>query len=400
LGSPFAYRDRKNEEVFEEVFRYISRERLYEITGIQILHYNPLFQLFALVKMGHPLLDITDKFLFIADTFNYFLTGVKKAEFSLASGSQLYDNNKYCWSKEVFETLGLPFNITPDLIEPATVLGELLPGVKEETGIKSAKMIAPLTHDTGSAVTAVPFSEPDWAFLSSGTWSALGTVERKPIINKLSFKYNFTNEGGLNRTVRFLKNITGLWLLERCILDWQREGISYSYEQLINMAEKANPFKSIINPDDPSFFNPPDMPKEIISFCKRTNQKPPEDRGEIVRTILEGLAFMYRNRLEILEEIKGKSMKGLHIVGGGSRNELLNQLVSDCLDRPILAGPVEATAIGNIIGQAIADGFFSDIIEGHSIIRKSFDIINYEPDPLKKSEWDCGYEKFLKLLNR
>ena len=399
LGSPFAYRDRKNEEVFEEVFKYISRERLYKITGIQVLHYNPLFQLFALVKMKHPLLDVTDTFLFMADVFNYFLSGIEKAEFSLASGSQLYDNNNYCWSKEIFDTLALPFNITPDLIEPATVLGELLSSVKEETGIKSAKMIAPLTHDTGSAVTAVPFSEPDWAFLSSGTWSALGTVERQPIINKLSFKYNFTNEGGLNRTVRFLKNITGLWLLERCILDWQREGSSYSYEQLIDMAEKAKPLESIINPDDPSFFNPPDMPKEIISFCKRTNQKPPEGRGEIVRTILEGLAFMYRNRLEIIEKIKRKSMKGLHIVGGGAKNTLLNQFVADCIDRPVLAGPVEATAIGNIIGQALADGFISDIVEGHRLIRKSFDIINYLPDPSKKSKWNCGYEKFLKLLN-
>lgn len=399
LGYPFAYRDRKNEEVFEEVFKYITRKRLYEITGIQILHYNPLFQLYALVKMKYPILELADTFIFIADLFNYYLSGVKKAEFSLASGSQLYDNNSYCWSKEIFDVLGLPFNITPDLIEPATILGELFGGIKEECGIKSAKVIAPLTHDTGSAVTAIPLQGSDWAFLSSGTWSALGTVEKKPVINELSFHHNFTNEGGLHRSARFLKNITGLWLLQRCIYDWEKEGSSYSYAQLMEMVKGTKPFQSMIYPDDPSFFNPPDMPKEIIAYCKRTNQNQPENRGEIVRTILESLALIYRSRLEIVEKIKGSRVQGLHIVGGGAQNTLLNQFVANCIQRPVMAGPVEATAIGNIIVQAMADGFLSDIYEGHTLIRNSFDIITYEPDVTQKSLWNDTYEQFLKLIN-
>jgi sugar (pentulose or hexulose) kinase len=399
LGYPFAYRDKKNEEVFEEVFNYITRKRLYEITGIQILHYNPLFQLFALAKLKHPTLELADTFLFIADLFNYYLSGIKKAEFSLASGSQLYDNNAYCWSKEIFDALGLPFNITPDLVEPATVLGELLENIKKETGIKSAKVIAPLTHDTGSAVAAIPLKSTDWAFLSSGTWSALGTVEKKPVINELSFRYNFTNEGGLHRSARFLKNITGLWLLQRCKSDWEKEGASYSYTQLIEMAREAKPFQSIINPDDPSFFNPPDMAKEIISYCKRSNQYPPENRGEIVRTILESLALIYRNRLEIVERCKGSIVRGLHIVGGGTRNTLLNQFVVNCIQRPVMAGPAEATAIGNIIVQAMADGFLSDINEGHTLIRKSFNIMTYEPDVSQKAQWDDTYEQFIRLID-
>jgi sugar (pentulose or hexulose) kinase len=399
LGFPFAYRDRKNEEVFEKVFKHITRKRIYEITGIQILQYNPLFQLYALAQMKHPTIEHAHTFIFIADLFNYYLSGVKGAEFSLASGSQLYDNNNYCWSKEIFDRLGLPFNITPDLIEPATVLGELYGGVKEDTGIKSAKVIAPLTHDTGSAVTAVPLRGSDWAFLSSGTWSALGTVEKKPVIDELSFHHNFTNEGGLYKSVRFLKNITGLWLLQKCRRDWEKEGALFNYDQLVQMAKSAKPFQAILNPDDPSFFNPYDMPGEIIAFCKRTNQDPPANRAEIVRTILESLALIYRNRLEIVERIKGTSIQGLHIVGGGAQNTLLNQFVANCVQRPVLAGPVEATAIGNIIVQAMADGLISDISEGHTLIRNSFDIIAYEPEIAQKTMWDDAYEQFCNLLD-
>ncbi len=398
LGYPFAYRDKKNEEVFENVFKHITRKRIYEITGIQILQYNPLFQLYALAQMKHPTLELADTFLFIADLFNYYLSGAKKAEFSLASGSQLYDNNDYCWSQELFDILGLPFNITPELIEPGTVLGELYSGIKEESGIKSAKVIAPLTHDTGSAVTAIPLQSSDWAFLSSGTWSALGTVEKKPVINELSFHYNFTNEGGLHKSVRFLKNITGLWLLQKCRRDWEKEGALYSYDQLVEMAGNAKPFQSIIYPNDPSFFNPSDMPGEIIAYCKKTNQNPPENRGEIVRTILESLALIYRNRLEIVERIKGSRAQGLHIVGGGAQNTLLNQFIANCIQRPVLAGPVEATAIGNIIVQAMADRFLSDISEGHMLIRNSFDIATYEPDTAQKTLWDDAYEQFLNLI--
>jgi len=400
LGFPYAYRDPKNVEAIKEGFKRMPRKRIYQITGIQFLPFNTAFQMLSLRLMRPALLDSARVFLFMADIFNYFLTGVKKAEFSVVSGSQLYDNNEYEWSKEIFDSFGIPFSIVPKVIDPGTVLGELLKDVKDETGIKSAKVIAPLTHDTGSAIFAVPIGGRDWACCSSGTWSLMGSIEKRPIITEQSYLYNFTNEGGLNRSVRFLKNIMGLWLIQRLKKDWEKEGYSYSYDEITEMASKAKPFKAIINPDDVSFYNPDDMSEAIIDFCKKTGQEAPETKGEIARTVLEGLALAYRRVSNMLSEIKGKPVEGLNIVGGGSKNRLLSQMAADCLQKTVIAGPIEATAIGNILVQAVADKAIADPEKAREIVKNSFKIETFEPNLKQKERWDEVFEKFMDIVRR
>ena len=397
LGFPYAYRDPKNNSMFEEGFRRMPRRKIYQITGIQFLPFNTSFQMLALRLMNSAALDSAAIFLFMADVLNYFLTGIKKAEFSVASGSQLYDNNKYQWSKDIFDSFEIPFTIAPEVIDPGTVIGGLLNDVKDETGIKSAKIIAPLTHDTGSAIFAVPMIEKDWACCSSGTWSIMGSIEKRPIITEQSYLYNFTNEGGLNRSVRFLKNIMGLWLIQRLKRDWEKNGDCYSYDEITEMASKAKPFKAVINPDDMSFYNPINMSEAIINFCEKTGQEIPETKGEIARIALEGLALVYRRVFNMLSEIKGKSVKGLNIVGGGSKNRLLSQMTADCLQKPVVAGPVEATAIGNILVQAMADKAIANPKECREVIGNSFDVDTFEPNLKQKKHWDETFEKFVDI---
>lgn len=397
LGFPYAYRDPKNNNMFEEGFRRMPRRKIYQITGIQFLPFNTSFQMLSLRLMNSAALDSAAIFLFMADILNYFLTGIKKAEFSVASGSQLYDNNKYQWSKDIFDSFEIPFTIAPEVIDPGTVIGGLLNDVKDETGIKSAKIIAPLTHDTGSAIFAVPMIEKDWACCSSGTWSIMGSIEKRPIITEQSYLYNFTNEGGLNRSVRFLKNIMGLWLIQRLKRDWEKNGDCYSYDEITEMASKAKPFKAVINPDDMSFYNPINMSEAIINFCEKTGQEIPETKGEIARIALEGLALVYRRVFNMLSEIKGKSVKGLNIVGGGSKNRLLSQMTADCLQKPVVAGPVEATAIGNILVQAMADKAIANPKECREVIGNSFDVDTFEPNLKQKKHWDETFEKFVDI---
>jgi sugar (pentulose or hexulose) kinase len=397
LGFPYAYRDPKNNNMFEEGFRRMPRRKIYQITGIQFLPFNTSFQMLSLRLMNSAALDSAAIFLFMADILNYFLTGIKKAEFSVASGSQLYDNNKYQWSKDIFDSFEIPFTIAPEVIDPGTVIGELLNDVKDETGIKSAKIIAPLTHDTGSAIFAVPMIEKDWACCSSGTWSIMGSIEKRPIITEQSYLYNFTNEGGMNRSVRFLKNIMGLWLIQRLKRDWEKNGDCYSYDEITEMASKAKPFKAVINPDDMSFYNPINMSEAIINFCEKTGQEKPETKGEIARIALEGLALVYRRVFNMLSEIKGKSVKGLNIVGGGSKNRLLSQMTADCLQKPVVAGPAEATAIGNILVQAMADKAIANSKECREVIGNSFDVDTFEPNLKQKKRWDETFEKFMDI---
>ena len=400
LGFPCAYRDPKNDNVFEEGFERMPRKKIYQITGIQFLPFNTAFQMLSLRLMNSAALDSAAIFLFMADIFNYFLTGVKKAEFSVASGSQLYDNNRYQWSKDIFDSFEIPFTIAPEVINPGTVLGELLNDVKDETHIKSAKVIAPLTHDTGSAIFAVPAMGKDWACCSSGTWSVMGSIEKRPIITEQSYRYNFTNEGGLNRSVRFLKNIMGLWLIQCLKRDWEKEGDFYSYDKITKMASKAEPFRAVINPDDMSFYNPANMSEAIVNFCKKTHQPPPETKGEIARMVIEGLALAYRRVFSMLSEIKGKSIKGLSIIGGGCKNWLLSQMAADCLQRPVVAGPAEATAIGNILVQAMADKAIANPEECREVIKNSFNVDVFEPNLKEKEGWDEAFEKFIGIIKR
>jgi len=391
IGAPFAYRDRRTQGAREELFSKIPRERLYQLTGIQFLPTNTIFQLYSMVRNKSPQLKIASDLLFMPDIFNYFFTGIKKTEFTFATTSQLYNPRTGCWESEIFKQLTVPESIMQEIVQPGTIIGELNENASTQTGLKGIPVIAVASHDTGSAVAAVPALGKNFAYISSGTWSLMGIESQSPIIDE---KYNFANEGGVRGTFRVLKNITGLWLLHQCRKEWvgTRE---YSYAELIKMAENANPFVSIIDPDRPEFSHPADMPQAIKEFCRRANQPVPQDIGQFVRIILESLALAYRYTLGKLQEISGRDIEQIHIVGGGAQNNLLCQFTANATGLPVYAGPVEATAIGNILVQAMAFGRISSLEELRETVRRSFGLKRYEPQHVL--DWDGAYERFLKL---
>jgi rhamnulokinase len=395
LGNPFHYRDSRTDGMMERAFARVSREEIFKSTGIQFMQLNSLFQLFAMREAKSPLLDVAETLLFIPDLFNFLFTGVRKSEFSIATTSQMYDPVNNRWATAMLEKLGLPTRILPEIVASGTVLGQLQSDVAKECGVEAAPVIAPATHDTGSAVAAVPAEGDDWCYLSSGTWSLMGVEIDKPLINDKSLKYNYTNEGGVGGTIRFLKNIMGLWLIQECRRQWQREGREYSYAELTKMAADAKPFGAIIDPDHAPFGSPGEMPKKIAEFCAKTKQKAPENPGDFVRACLEGLALKYRVTLEGLEDVLGRKLKVIHIVGGGSQNELLNQMTADACARTVIAGPIEATAIGNILVQAMATGEVKSLADARSIIRRSFDVKRYEPRETK--QWDHAAARFREI---
>ena len=365
LGNPVHYRDARTQGMYEAAIAQIPRERIYEITGLQFLPFNTIFQLLALKQMNSPLLDVAETLLMMPDLFGWLLTGQQAGERTDASTTQLLDPRTGTWSDELCLALELPRAILPPLIEPGTKLGLLRPSVADEVGLsQSVTVIAPGTHDTASAVAAVPVSTsslssssssmpPDWCYLSSGTWSLLGVEVLHPIINTETMRYNFTNEGGVAGTTRLLKNIMGLWLVQESRRTWARAGREMTYEELIARAQVAPPFSALIDPDDSSFLSPGDMPARLVSFCVRTAQTPPRDEGTFVRCCLESLALKYRWTIERLESILNTTINTIHVVGGGTKNTLLCQFTADACGRPVHAGPVEATAIGNILMQAI-----------------------------------------------
>jgi len=390
-GVPFAYRDRRIRGAMEEFLSKISRERLYQLTGIQFLPANTVFQLYSMVRDQSPRLKIASDLLFMPDIFNYFFTGIKKTEFTFATTSQLYNPRTGDWESEIFERLGVSKGIMQEIVQPGTIIGKLTEDISAQTGLKRVPVVAVASHDTGSAVAAIPTSGKNFAYISSGTWSLMGIEVPAPIIDE---KYNFANEGGVCGTFRVLKNIRGLWLLRRCRRKWASTR-EYSYADLTQMAEKAIPFVSIIDPDWPEFLNPADMPLAIEQFCRVTSQPVPQDIGQFVRTILESLALAYRYTLGKLREISGKDIEQIHIVGGGSQNYLLCQFTADATGLPVYAGPIEATAIGNILVQAIAFGRISSLEELREVVRHSFSLNLYEPQ--HTFDWDEAYGRFLKL---
>ena len=398
LGNPYHYRDSRTDGMLEEAFKRVPREEIFRQTGIQFMQINTLFQLVSMVANGSPLLDAAQTLLMMPDLFNFLLTGRKVSEFSIATTSQAYDPRKGEWAKPLFEKLGIPLVIMPEIIQPGTQVGPLLGWIAEETGLGAVPVIAPPCHDTGSAVAAVPAEGTDWAYISSGTWSLMGAELTEPIINDKSLEANFTNEGGFAGTFRFLKNIMGLWLVQESRRTWQRAGQDYSYDQLTQMARDAEPFVSIVDPDDPSFLSPGDMPANIRAYCERTGQPEPAGVGEVVRCALESLALKYRYTLANLEDILGRTIRVIHIVGGGTQNTLLNQFAADATGRQVVTGPVEATAIGNVLVQAIARAQVADITEARQIIRRSFDVNTY--DPRDTSGWDDAYGRFVELTQK
>jgi len=395
LSNPRHYRDPHTEGIMDEAFKKVSRSDIFAQTGLQFMRFNSLFQLIALQRNCSPLLDVADRFLMMPDLFNYFLTGVQVNEFSNATTSQLYDPRRGDWARGLCRAFGLPERIFGTIVAPGSVVGNLRPEVAGETGLAAIPVIAPATHDTGSAVAAVPARGDSWAFISSGTWSLMGAELPAPLINDKVLEHNFTNEGGVNGSSRFLKNVMGLWLVQECRRSWERAGKSFGYDELARAAESAPAFTSIVDPDHPSFMLPDDMPTAIRAFCANHGQQAPEEPGAVVRCIMESLALRYRWVLDRLEELLGRKFESIHVVGGGSQNAFLCQCTADACNREVLAGPVEATAIGNVLLQAMGLGLLGSIAEGRELVRRSFDVKSYTPR--NASAWGEAYERFLAL---
>ena len=395
LGYPYHYRDSRTDGMLEEAFRRIPREEIFKRTGTQFLQINTLYQLLSMALRKSPLLDVADTFLMMPDIFNFWLTGRKACEFTDATTTQFYDPREHKWSKEIFDALGLPTEIFPEIVPPGTQFGALLSKVASEVGLPKIPVIAPACHDTGSAVAAVPAQGEDWSYISSGTWSLMGIEVPNPIITDQALELNFTNEGGIENTFRFLKNIMGLWLVQECRRTWAQAGDDMSYDQISQMALNAKPFAALIDPDDSSFLPAGDMPTRIVDYCKQSGQTIPLDKGQIIRCALESLALKYRWVLEKLESVRGKPINVLHIVGGGTQNKVLCQFTADAAATPVVAGPIEATAIGNIMVQAIAGGAINSIADAREIIRRSFDAAIYEPQD--SARWHEAYGRFLAI---
>ena len=396
LGNPRYYRDPHTEGIMETAFVKVSQEEILRQPGLQFMRFNSLFQLLALQRDRSPLLDVAENLLFMPDLFHYFFTGIKVNEFTNATTSQIYDPTAKRWAYDLVRAFDLPGRILGTIVNPGTVLGPLRTSVATETGLKPIPVIAPATHDTGSAIAAVPAHGNSWAYISSGTWSLMGAELSAPLINDKAREYNFTNEGGVAGTIRFLKNIMGLWLVQECRRSWEREAKTYSYEDLTRLAEAAPPFVSLVNPDDSSFILPANMPQALVDFCRKTNQPSPVEPGPVIRCALESLALRYRWVQVRLEELVGRRLDTIHVVGGGCQNELLCQFTADACNCPVLAGPVEATAIGNLLVQAVGLGIINSLAEAREVVRNSFEVRTYTPK--NADRWEGPYQRFLKFV--
>jgi len=397
LNYPYHYRDDRTDGMMDEAFRTVSKEKIYNTVGIQFAQFNTLFQLLAEKKRKTNLLNVTDKVLLMPDFLNFMLCGNKKAEFSIASTTSLADPNTRNWSWELIDSFGLPRNIFPEIVEPGTKLGTLLPFLAKKTGLNSnIPVFASAGHDTASAVVSVPASGNNWAFLSSGTWSLMGVELKKPLLGAQSMKYNFTNEGGVEGTTRFLKNIIGLWPIQECRRYWEEKGEKYSYPEFAELAKKEGFVKSWIDLNDPRFLKAGEMPEKIIAYLKETNQTVKTNVGFIIGVVLESLAFSYRNTIKEIEEVTGEKIEKLHAVGGGIQNELLSQFTADAIGNTVFAGPIEGTIIGNVGVQAIAAGAVTDLKNWRNVVANSFEVKKYEPtnaDYFNKNEE--AYNKIL-----
>ncbi|MGC8640041.1 MAG: rhamnulokinase [Isosphaeraceae bacterium] len=404
LANPVHYRDARTEGIFPVAFNFIPREQIYDVTGLQFLPFNTIYQLLALKQARSPLLDVAESLLMMPDLFAWLLTGERAGEYTDASTTQLLDARQGVWSDKLCQALDLPRGILPPLIKPGSELAPLRGSVIEETGLRqSVTVIVPGTHDTASAVAAVPALSkssssllPDWCYLSSGTWSLLGVELPHPVITAETMRCNFTNEGGVEGTTRLLKNIMGLWLVQECRRTWARAGREMAYEELTTQAQASRPFAALVDPDDSSFLAPGDMPARLAAYCNRTGQTLPPTEGAIVRCCLESLALKYRWTINQLESILGTTIRTIHVVGGGAKNQLLCQFTADACARPVHAGPVEATAIGNILMQAIGRGRLGSITELRSVVARSFPDQVFEPE--KTTAWAEASARFDALL--
>lgn len=394
VSNPYHHRDARTEGMMDRAFRLVPREEIYKTTGIQFLPINTIYQLLAM--RGSPLLEAAETLLLLPDLINYWLTGERACEYTNATTTQLLDLEEGGWSRDLLEKLDLPSRILTPIVPPATGLGSLLPEVAEEVGA-APPVFAVASHDTASAVVAVPVQGDDFAYISSGTWSLVGVESPGPVVTQEAMDANFTNEGGFGNRTRFLKNVMGLWILQECRRQWAREGNKYSYEELARLAEVA-PSGPLVDPDHPAFLAPGDMPARIRRFCDETGQRPPEEPAAVARCVFESLALKYRHAIEQAQSLTGRNIGTVSVVGGGSQNALLCQLTADAARLPVVAGPVEATAMGNVMVQAFAQDRVGSLEEIRAVVSDSFEASTYEPGG-DADEWSGLRERFSQLID-
>jgi rhamnulokinase len=395
LANPVHYRDRRRAAAFDSVLTRIPARELYTRTGIQLLPINTIFELAAMAAEGDPALAAADSLLLVPDLFNSWLCGSRVAELTNATTTQCYDPSQRAWADDLLARLEVPSSIFPEIVPPGTLLGPVVEDVAAETGLGAAPVIAGATHDTASAVVAVPFREPASVFLSVGTWSLVGLETREPLLDERAFDANVTNEGGVAGTFRLLRNVTGLWLLHECRRAWAAQGADHSFDELVALAAEAPPLRALLDPNDPVFAEPGDMPARIAESCARTNQPVPEDPGATARCILESLALAHAETVEAVSAVAGTTPREVHVVGGGARNELLCRWTAEAAELPVLAGPEEATLVGNVLVQAMALGELATLAEARAVVRASFAVKTYEPEG--GGEWREARERFRRL---
>ena len=395
VSNPYHYRDSRTDGMAEEAFRRVPRAEIYQRTGMPLYPFVSLCQLLSMVVNDAPGLDIAETLLTTPDLLNYWLTGQKGGEFTIACTTLCYNPRLKTWDQALLERMGIPARLFPPIVQPSTNLGQLLPQVAEEVGLGkgSLAVVAPACHDTASAAAAVPAEGSGCAWISSGTWSVVGTEVSAPITSEEAMACNFANEGGVCGTFLLCLNVMGLWIVQECRRTWAGEGDDLSYAELTQLADQARPFQAVIDPDYGEFFKPGDMPARIQAYCRQTDQAVPEGKGAVIRCVLEGLALKYRWALDRLEDVVGQRLDPLHIVGGGTQNKLLNQLTADATGRKVWTGPVEATALGNILMQLLATGQIGSLQEGRALIRRSFPLEAYEPRAKEQAAWDRAYER-------
>jgi len=386
LGDPVHYRDHRTRGLMEWVFKRMPRREIFERTGVQFLELNTLYQLASLVKARSRLLRRADTYLGIPDLFNYWFTGERKAEFTHATTTQIFNPVEMRWDEDILEAVKIPVDIFPEVVRPGELIGESL----------GLRVCAPACHDTGSAVAAVPTRGEDFLYISSGTWSLLGTEVKEPVINDAVYRNNFTNEGGAEGTFRLLKNLPGLWLEQELLREWRMKGSVVGYDELYEAAEKAPPFRSLIDPDDPVFHDPGEMTPRIGRYCVETGQEPPMSIGEHIRCVYESLALNYRRAFGQLEEITGGRPPVVHVIGGGSLNRVLNQMTADSTGAQVVAGPVEATALGNAVVQLVSLGEIGSVMEAREALSESLELQVYAPG--EPGGWDEAYKRFEDML--
>ena len=398
VENPVHYRDARNDGMVEKATKYMSKERMYDITGIQFMDFNTIFQLLSLKENRPYILEEADKLLFMPDLLNYMLSGVKSTEFSIATTSQMVDLKTNDWSEEILDTFGIKKELLTDIAPTGAVIGQLSDEICEELGVAKADIVSVAAHDTQSAITATPCEFDDFAFISCGTWSLFGTEVKEPIINEASKKLNVTNEGGYGYTTAFLKNICGLWLIQESRRQWIREGKEYSYAELEKLALECEPFKCFIDPDAPEFAPMGNLPRRVKEYCEKTGQYVPQTVGEIIRCIYESLALKYRYTFDGIKECTGKDYDRIHVMGGGTKDKLLLQMTAQSCNVNVYGGPIEATALGNVAIQLMSTGAIKDIKEARKIIAKGENLKLYEPKD--NADWEKAYEDFKNIINK